>query len=383
MASEKEKKLDKIKQQVGEFRAMFADNPVRHVKEGTWFTTLVRLVLDSHTKKVNAAYFRQKYPGLDQQRVAKRLVQSASNHMGLAGGVAGAAVSAAQISTWVTGGAAAAALAATLIGEISYITYHQLTLVYDLSIVLDAELDREDPEDLMTLFWFAFGVNLWEEAANGILLKTGPRAAEYLGRKALRAGTRKALQGVAARFGGTQLARKITERALLRLIVPGVNIPVAAGINYAFTKKLGKLAISNLNHRGVLVHPIRKLQERDRHFQLLALPTIFHVGIADESKEVGSRTVEMQAIVSRQLDVADAEEEILEDFLEMDLDGFLEAMAEIDDDEAADALVDVAVCAHLTSQADTSLASLKRYAEAVRQDGLERRIKRLSRKLEV
>jgi transposase-like protein len=83
---------------------------------------------------------------------------------------------------------------------------------------MGAPFDLNDPEDIMTMFWYAFGVNKYESIAN-LGLKSGPRTAEYLGRQALRSGIREAMQKVAARLGGQELAKTITEKALLTEIV--------------------------------------------------------------------------------------------------------------------------------------------------------------------
>lgn len=83
--------------------------------------------------------------------------------------------------------------------------------MYDISVVLDARLDKDDPEDMLTIFWCVLGVNIWEDVASAVL-KVGPRGAEYLGRKALRSGIRTALTNLATKVGGTKLGLLISYR---------------------------------------------------------------------------------------------------------------------------------------------------------------------------
>ncbi len=368
-----------IKGEIEEFRALLGDSPIDQVRNGTWFTTVVRRVLDVHARNVNADYFRRKYPGLDQKRIAQRLVRSSAQHMGVAGGVAGAAASAAEMSTAMTGGATAAAFVGTLLSEIAYITYHQLRLVYDVSVVLDADLDREDPEDIMTVFWYSLGVNFWEEVSNAVLLAL-PRGAAYLGRKALRTGVRRAMVNVAAKFGGTVLARKVTERALVKLIVPGVSIPLAASVNYAFTKKLGRTAIRRLGHRGAMVKPLRALERSGRDAQIAVIPTVFHVGIAEASEKVDGKVIEMQAVATRRLRLDAAETTEVKRLTDGDFSELVEFVRDIGPD-VADPLTDVAVYAYLLGEGE--LGKLNLLAEAVGQSDLDGRVKRASKVLDL
>ncbi len=241
-----------VKNQIEQFRKMFRENPIKEMQEGTWFTKLLQRLITDHAAKVNGDYFKKKYIGLNNENIANQLTKTTANYAAIAGGITAAAASAAELSEAVSAGATTAAVVVSLIGEISYISYLQLKLVYDISIVCDARLDKDDPEDILTIFWAALGVNIWEDVSSA-LLKAGPRSAEYLGRKALRAGVRKAMVSVATRLGGAQLAKKITEKALLKLIVPGVNIPITALADRSFTKVLGKKAITTFKSRGVAI----------------------------------------------------------------------------------------------------------------------------------
>ena len=183
------------------------------------------------SKNLNAEYFSKKYVGLDRDNIAKRLIKNASNRAAIAGGSAGAVVTGLEVAIVPSLGTSAIAIGSTIIGEFATITYIQLKLVYELSVLYNAKLDANDPEDLITIFLYTLGVNKWGDTSNAVL-KVGNRSVKYLGRKALRQfRITKFLQTAAQRVGGQQLARKITEKALLKLLVPGINIIVAASIN--------------------------------------------------------------------------------------------------------------------------------------------------------
>jgi len=380
--SGKEKTLREVKEEIDRFRHEFADDPIGHMKSGNWFAKLLQRLLTEHAQKVNAEYFKKKYVGLDNERIAYRLINTASAYTGLTGSLAAAAVTAAELATFVTVGWSWAVVGGSLIGEIAFTSYIQLKLVYDISVVLDARLDKDDPEDILTIFWYALGVNIWEDITNTIL-KAGPRSATYLGRKALRAGIRDAIQRLMAKIGGQQLARKLTEKALLRLIVPGVNMPIAYFINRKFTKALGKHAITNLKHRGIAVRPIDRLMKHDRHFQLLALPTIFHIGISDEPKDISSQVIEMQNTVSRRLSLKDGEEKIIQDLLERNFNDFVKVTEDVDSQEAAKALLDIGICSYVLSKAEKkNLSKLNTLSSCLHVSFTQEDIERVSQELE-
>lgn len=64
------KSIIEVKEQVTKFREMFKDNPKKQIKEGTWFVKILQMVLTEHSTKVNGEYFKKKYVGLDNERIA-------------------------------------------------------------------------------------------------------------------------------------------------------------------------------------------------------------------------------------------------------------------------------------------------------------------------
>ncbi|MFJ7855956.1 hypothetical protein ACIQX3_24865 [Peribacillus frigoritolerans] len=342
------KDLQEVKKQIEEFRNLFKDNPVKHIEEGTWFTIVLQMVLNETPQKLDAKFFKKKYIGLSNEQKAKQLVKATANYTAIAGGCAAGVVSAAEVSTVVTAGWSLTAAAVTLIGEISFITYLQLKLVYEISILLNAKLDREDPEDILILFWFALGINVWDDISNTVL-KVGPRSTEYLGRKALRSGIRSGIQSMVTRIGGTRLARKITERALLKLIVPGINIPIAAIVNRTFTSKLGNKAIKKFKTRGAVISVIDNLLKMDRYYSILSIPLIYYVGIIDnkdnkdkKDKKGLNEVIEMQSNTTKKIFLTDDEDNLVDNILQLDFDEFCKLLDEIKGQPAADLLGDIA-----------------------------------------
>ncbi len=365
MDEENTSKLDRLKEEIERFRKQLGANPAEQIKSGSWFSKLLQMVLNEHAQKVNGEYFRRKYPGVDSERLAHRLVKNASNYAGISGSLAAGAVTASELSSVVSFGTSLGVLGGSILTELSYTTYLQLKMIYDISVVLEADLDKDDPEDILTIFWLVLGVNVWENVANLLFFETGPRAASYLGRKALRSGIRKALQLAMAKLGGQQLARKLTEKSMLKVIGPGVNVPIAYFGNKSFTVKLGDVAIKRLKHRALVIKPTKKLLLYSRYLQLLAIPMINYIGIEDEPKKEASKALEMLHVVSRRLKVQDEEDQIL-GRIHDNFEDFLLTLKDVDHLDAAKALRELGICAYLVAKnTKESLNKLKRVGESL------------------
>jgi hypothetical protein len=328
---------------------MFKDNPVQEIKEGTWINRILQIAFKENTEKLSSKYFKKKYVGLSNEQKAERLINTTSKYTAIVGGIAASAASAAELSTVIMGGWSLAAFGATIIGEISYITYLQFKMVYEISILLEARLDKNDPEDILTIFWFALGLNIWENVGN-TALKIGPKGAAYLGKKALKSGISNAFEEIAVKIGGRKLAKRLTEKAVLKLIVPGVNIPIAAWLNKKFTSRLGQSAIKKFKTRGATIHIIDELLKKERYYSILAIPLIYHIGIFDHGDQKGlSRVIEMQSNVTRRLSISEQEEDLIENLIEMNIEDFFKILKDIKDPEAAKLLVDLSVYTILIS----------------------------------
>jgi hypothetical protein len=129
---------------------------------------------------------------------------------------------------------------------------------YDLSAIHGAPLSTDDVEDLHLVFAAAMGIKL-SEGAGDLARTVGPKLVAFNVRRMLRSGVRQALVKIVQKIGGRALARKLTEKALMRLLVPGINIPISAGMNYAFTRSILTGANKRMLRRGAVVGPLAQL----------------------------------------------------------------------------------------------------------------------------
>jgi len=149
-------------------------------------------------------------------------------------------------------------------------------------------LDLDDIEDCYLIFFIALGIKLGELL--GVPGKAvGPQIIAFNVRKLLRTGLRKGLQKVLMKAGGQRLARKLTERAMMRLLVPGINVPIAYVFNSAFTKLVLRVADRKMRQRGRVVQPLVRLYKReprlDKLFAVKVLISVVEAGDPEEWAE--------------------------------------------------------------------------------------------------
>jgi hypothetical protein len=138
----------------------------------------------------------------------------------------------------------------------------QFRSVYDLSVLHRAPLLVDDAHDCLLILRSALGIVVGE-AAGDLMKPVGAKVVAYNVRKLLRSGVRKFIIQLLRRILGP-IARKITEKALMRILVPGISIPLSSTLNHAFTKKMLQRAERSMRKRGAIIQPILRLYAAER-----------------------------------------------------------------------------------------------------------------------
>jgi hypothetical protein len=146
--------------------------------------------------------------------------------------------------------------------DITYTTRLQFRSVYDLSVLHRAPLLVDDADDCLLILRSALGIAVGE-AAGDLVKPVGAKAVAYNVRRLLRSGVRKFITQLLRKILGP-IARKITEKALMRILVPGINIPLSSALNHAFTKKMLQRAERAMRRRGAIIQPILRLHAAER-----------------------------------------------------------------------------------------------------------------------
>jgi hypothetical protein len=234
------------------------------------------------------------------------------------------------------------AIGTAIMADVAYSTRTQLRSTYDLSVIHGAPLSVDDVEDCYLVFLIAMGVKAYE-LIGGVGKAVGPQVVAYNVRKVLRSGLRKALQEVLKKIGGTRLARKLTERAMMRLLVPGISVPIASTFNYYFTKKVLTIANRQMIRRGGVVQPVLRLYKREPELDKTFAAKVL-LALVDAGDPEGWSEGQMDALRHCQsaLSLDDADLAELEEYFDRGMDRLVDETPSISDAAIAD-VVELAV----------------------------------------
>lgn len=239
---------------------------IEEIKDGNWFAKLLTFSLGQYTKKVDAAYFQEKYKGVPPDAVANQRIKLATRYASIEGGLTATAYTGAIVATIGTAGGASPATVpaatATVMADLAYISQLQLRTAYDLAILYNVPLDLEDPEDLWKLIRVAFAIKGGEFAREGVA-RVIPAMIRPLVKKFFSGPVLVAAKGLP--FVGKYLL----QRTVIKVAIPVVGIPIATGMNYWTTLVAGRNAQKIFRNEGRISELAERLLTRSDHPQLL------------------------------------------------------------------------------------------------------------------
>ncbi len=253
----------RVSEGLGEAKQFAKTLDFEQVKSGEWFVKLLQKVVHAYDRNARAKYFQQKYPGLPPDDIADILTSVTARYATVAGGVAGAAATSAQVTTLGTAGMTAPLFVGAIGAEMIYLARIQLRLVLDLSVVYDLQLDPDDPEDVLMVFGYAMGVAPAEVA--GVAAREAAKGgASTLVRRYVSKNVLKAIQDFARKLGF-----KILQRTILKYTVPVVSAAVGGGYNYVTTRTIGGIAKAHFKNRRKFTSELQPLLSRQNTYDLV------------------------------------------------------------------------------------------------------------------
>ena len=308
-------------------------------RSGAWFVSLLQRVVRSYDRNARAQYFQQKYPGLPADEIADILTSVTVRYTAIAGGIAGASATANQLTTVASAGMTAPLFFGTIGSEMIYLSYIQMRLVLDLSVVYDLQLDPDDPEDVLMVFGYALGVAPTELIGAGARKAAGAGTATVI-KKYISKDILKAVQNFARKLGF-----KILQRTILKYAVPVASAAVGSTYNYTTTRSLGKIAKTHLKNRGRVTEELRTLVSRQNTYDLIFPAAAMYTAQVD-----GEVSPEEKVLYRAMLSRMTFDERTQAEFQKLTTDEahLLEAVSKIEDEDDRRSLVDllslVAVC---------------------------------------
>jgi tellurite resistance protein/RNA polymerase subunit RPABC4/transcription elongation factor Spt4 len=304
------------------------------VKNGEWFFLLLQKVVESYNRNARAEYFQQKYPGLEPDEIADKLISVAVRYAIIVGAVAGAATTANIAGIIASAGMTAALFVSTIGAEMLTLSQLQMRLILDLSVIYDLQINPEDPEDIMMVFGYALGVAPTEMIGKGMQVAAGAVTKGAI-KQYISKGTLQSVKKVANIFGF-----KILQRTIIKYAVPGASAAVGSGYNYLTTKSVGNIAKAHFKNRGQMTEELRILVSRQNTYDLAFPAAVMYVARVD-----GNYSQEEKEFYKAMISRMSFDEHTQAEFHKLiaSEENILDAIAEIEDIEIRQSLMETII----------------------------------------
>lgn len=259
-----------VRREYEEIRDRFKTMNFASFQKGDWFASFVSRVLETHMTQATLERVRHHVQGETPEEQARYIIAEAAKSCALSGRLTASLACAAELSIVPTFGFSfpgiGAAVGLAVMTDIGYCLRTHIRSVYDLSVVYGAPLTTADMEDCYLIFLNAMDVKI-EDVGGGIgrflAKRRNHRLVTYNARRILQMGLQSFFQQITHKGGGTMLVRKLVERVNLRLLIPGVNVAIAANFNRRFTHHVLRIADRHMRWRGAVVQPLLELYDRE------------------------------------------------------------------------------------------------------------------------
>ncbi|GEM_PF-2007607 len=219
-------------------------------RSGEWLWLLIQKSFRNYWERGTAEYFQEKYGTTNPEKIAPKLIAVAAANASLLGAVTGAVVSADEIVGIATGAEAGFGLPANIAiamaamgGEAIALVHFQLQLVANLGRAYGVPLDPDDPEDILTILWYALGGGA-AEGVGKFGMKVGGKLAGRMAKDVFKKEVLAFCRRIAAKVG-----IKVLQRTIVKYTIPLASIAIGSGWNYFSTRAVGHIAIRHFKKR--------------------------------------------------------------------------------------------------------------------------------------
>jgi tellurite resistance protein len=319
---------EQVRLELEEIRDFVAGLKMSDIKDGSWFAKILAYSMHTYTEKVDAEYFRTKYPDLPADAIVQARIQMAARYSAVEGGLSSAAYTSVLAATISSGGGASPvtlpAASASFVLDLVYVSQLQLKLAYDISVLYSIPLDLGDPEDLWKFIRVAFAVEA-SETTRAAALKGVPVAIRPVVKKIFSNGTLTAVKSLPV------VGKYLLQRNIVKFSLPAIGVPVTIGVNYWTTKSTGRLARAVLRSEATSAETAERIVEKNTDLIEL-LWAVWAVADADHKTTEGERFLLRDlALAARDAGVDEEQLEILKKTINLDESKVWSMLEKLDD----------------------------------------------------
>ena len=230
--------------------------------------------LEQRLEQRSRAYWDQLFPGLPPEERAVRRIRRMLTRATVAGVVAGAGASAAELLSIVTDGTAAAAAVplglASVGAEMLYITALEIDLAFDLATIYDVPFGQDAVGEIATLLGLALGVSLSDEPS---LHDQPVTAGETKPWRVLR-------QMQRGDFS-KRVSKALIQQSVLRNVVPVAGVVVSAVWNQIVLRRFARAVHTAMRQRLMIVRTFERVKLDDPTSARIVLDGAWLLATAD------------------------------------------------------------------------------------------------------
>jgi tellurite resistance protein len=222
------------------------------------------------------AYWDQLFPGLPPEARAARRIRRMLTRATLAGVVAGAGASAAELLSIGSDGVAAAAavpLGIVSVGaEMLYITALEIDLAFDLATIYDVPFERDAVGEIATMLGLALGVGMSEEpSVHDQAVAPGETKPWRVLRQMQRGDFSK------------RVSKAVVQQSVLRNVVPVAGVVVGAVWNQIVLRRFARAVHTAMRQRVMIVRAFEGVKLDDPASARIVLDGAWLLATADGS----------------------------------------------------------------------------------------------------
>jgi tellurite resistance protein len=258
--------LKVVEDERAELRGFIKGLSADDIKSGGWFTKLSAHALSSYTDKATWQYFQERYESVPADAIVDQRIKMAARYAALEGGLSAGAYTAAIVATIGSAGGASPATVpaaiATVMVDVAFITQLQLRLAYDVAVLYRVPLDLSNPDDLWKLIRVAFTIKSGEVVREGAV-KVVPAMMRPIIKTFYKGSLLKATKTL------PYVGKFLLQRNVIKIGIPAVGIPLAAGLNHYTTLIAGRHAQGVFRNEARVIEVAEGLSKRSQHPQLM------------------------------------------------------------------------------------------------------------------
>lgn len=220
---------------------------------------------------------------------------------------------------------------ASFVIDMSYLSYLQLRMAHDISVLYGIPLDLNDPDDTWKLVKLAFDIKVGETAGSAVM-KGVPAFIRPVIKKIFSGSTLATLKSLPV------VGKHLLQRNIIKFAIPGLTIPLTTAVNRWTTKVAGTRAKASLRREAQIIEASQRIVAQAEQVEAV-ISALWWIINVDESVQDEERLLLHHLTISAEQSTENGEEylryiETFKSQIEVDEDDLWSRISQISEDGA-------------------------------------------------